>query len=392
MSAETKVKVIVLGAGVLGLSIAKELAEKGVSCAVVARDLPEDLESGQFASPWAGANWSSFAAEGSREAHWDTVTFHHYAQLSQSHPHVVERRPFKRFWNKEGGYPDPWFKDLVFGFRSLEQDELAPGYKYGQGYECYTMSPPAYLGYLAEELRSYSVPLIRRRVSSLDEAYSMEDIGPVDLVINATGLGSRSLLGVEDELVYPIRGDTVLIRAPGIKTTMKVLDPNSPQDQQLGKRFYIIPRPGPGDRVILGGTELDNDWDTLPRPETAKRILRDAYAVCPELSGGKGWEAIDVISCNAGLRPARKGGARVELEYRRLGEQRGLTPHNIRSEENVGREVGVVHAYGIGPAGYQTSKGISEEVTGLVDKFFRDQNTSISGISNGLENQHTQAE
>ena len=38
---------------VLGLSVAMELVEKGVKVAIVARELPQDLDSAGFASPWA---------------------------------------------------------------------------------------------------------------------------------------------------------------------------------------------------------------------------------------------------------------------------------------------------------------------------------------------------
>jgi hypothetical protein len=38
---------------VLGLSVAMELVEKGVKVAIVGRELPQDLDSAGFASPWA---------------------------------------------------------------------------------------------------------------------------------------------------------------------------------------------------------------------------------------------------------------------------------------------------------------------------------------------------
>jgi glycine/D-amino acid oxidase-like deaminating enzyme len=38
---------------VLGLSTAVELVERGVKVAIVGRELPEDLDSAGFASPWA---------------------------------------------------------------------------------------------------------------------------------------------------------------------------------------------------------------------------------------------------------------------------------------------------------------------------------------------------
>jgi len=48
--------VVVLGAGVIGLTAAHVLTEGGGSdfkVTVIARDMPEDLSSQGFASPWA---------------------------------------------------------------------------------------------------------------------------------------------------------------------------------------------------------------------------------------------------------------------------------------------------------------------------------------------------
>ena len=222
------------------------------------------------------------------------------------------------------------------------------------------MSPPAYLAYLLQELQRSGVSFHRHLITSLDEAYSLPSVGPVDLVVHALGLGARHLIGVEDKDVYPIRGDTVLVRAKSVDAVYKILDPKTPGEIKDGKRFYIIPRPGNDGMVILGGTELDDDWDTSLREETAERILKDGYAMCPALSGGQGWEKIEVISRNVGLRPARKGGARVELEERVL-----------EGREGDERKVGVVHAYGIGAAGYQASIGLSRDVADLADGYLR---------------------
>jgi len=45
---------------VLGLSIADELTQRGKKVAIVARDLPEDVHSAAFASPWAVSSPSRF--------------------------------------------------------------------------------------------------------------------------------------------------------------------------------------------------------------------------------------------------------------------------------------------------------------------------------------------
>ena len=71
-------KIVIIGAGVIGLTIAHVLSEPSDSAQrspdeiiVVARELLEedkrDLRSGAWASPWAGANWSPLGEYDSRK-------------------------------------------------------------------------------------------------------------------------------------------------------------------------------------------------------------------------------------------------------------------------------------------------------------------------------------
>ena len=98
---------------VLGLSIAQELLHVGLKIAIVARDLPEDLHSTAFASPWAGANWASYATN-EDERRRDTITFERFAKLSERYPDLVQKMPFVYVWNEEGSYEEQWYKDLVY--------------------------------------------------------------------------------------------------------------------------------------------------------------------------------------------------------------------------------------------------------------------------------------
>ncbi len=104
----------------------------------------------------------------------------------------------------------------------MPPSSLKPNTSAGATWRSLIFNPPALLSHLHTQLRNSSppVPFIRARVSSLDEAYNHPQIGKVKLVVNATALGARSLLGVMDEKVYPVRGQTVLVRAPGVKTCM----------------------------------------------------------------------------------------------------------------------------------------------------------------------------
>jgi glycine/D-amino acid oxidase-like deaminating enzyme len=64
---------------------------------------------------------------------------------------------------------------------------------------------------------------------------SIAEVLFIDAVVVCAGLGARSLGGVEDKDMYPIRGQTVIIRAPWINF-------GSMQSNINGTWSYIIPR------------------------------------------------------------------------------------------------------------------------------------------------------
>ena len=118
------------------------------------------------------------------------------------------------------------------------------------------MHAPNYLRQLAQTLRSSGVPIIRKRLTSLEEAYHLPSFNQVDLVINATGIGAKVLLGNKDTKdIYPIRGQTVLVKAPGVKTCYMMAsehpDEKTNKDTAIPEPTYIIPRPGPDGHVVL---------------------------------------------------------------------------------------------------------------------------------------------
>jgi D-amino-acid oxidase len=94
---------------------------------------------------------------------------------------------------------------------------------------------------------------------------------------------------------------------------------------------YVFPR-NPGGGVVLGGCRFDNEWSGEVDLDFAEDIKRRCCKLAPELGRP---EDLKVISHGVGLRPSRKGGARVEREV-------------------FGQGV-VIHNYGAGGAGYQSS-------------------------------------
>lgn len=223
----------------------------------------------------------------------------------------------------------------------MRADELPMDRKSGYSWTGVTVHPPRLMKHLSDNLRDAGVPIIRYRATSLDELYSL--FGTVRLVVNASGLGSRCLLGVQDGTMHPRRGQTIVVRSPSCKTLITDDTPHPDPEEST----YIIPRPGPENHVVIGGVYQPHRWDQWPEWKTAEHILRKAFAWCPELAeGGNSWKDIEIVAHNVGFRTGRDEGMRLSLERRRIGDgtRRELMPKEGR--KGFGRNVAVIHAYG----------------------------------------------
>jgi len=347
--------VVILGSGVIGLTIAHVLTEDaGFKVTIVARDLPEDITSQAFASPWAGADWAPLTTD-SRLLSWEKHTYDKFWSMIPTD--LVRKLPSRIYFAAEDAAKAPqWehWKGIVRDFRVLPSDHpLPPKARSGVQFDTYSVNPAAYLPWLKSQLEGRGVSFVRRRIISLDEAGELAGEGGV--VVNATSLGARSLLGVEDTKVYPIRGQVTLVYAPNISDCIAFL----PED--LAQVTYLIPRPSAPGMVLVGGTFEPNNWDTSLSIPTARDILARAKEVVPALD-----EPTTRIQChNVGLRPAREGGPRVEAQFVDLPSEDALVP-KLSETSGKTRSMLVVHAYGFGPAGYQQSWGAAEEAVRLL--------------------------
>lgn len=104
----------------------------------------------------------------------------------------------------------------------------------------------------------------------------------------------------------------------------------------------MIPRPSPHGHVLLGGTFQEHDWNLSVDYDVAKAIWTRCLELAPSLSN----EETRIISHNVGLRPARRGGPRIEAEWYKLPLQSEfLTASKVMPGES---DLLVVHAYGFG--------------------------------------------
>merc|ERR1711881_73061 len=204
-----------------------------------------------------------------------------------------------------------------------------------------------YLPWLAGQCLANGVILKRGIVKHVSEAASLHHTGqPAKVVVNCTGLSARFLGGVLDSSVYPARGQIVLVR-----NEANVMASMSGTDDGPDEATYVMHRAA-GGGCILGGSFQQDNWESQPDPSLAIRIMKRCVDMCPELTGGKGVEHLSIVRHGVGLRPLRREGPRVERE--------------------VVEGLQVVHQYGHGGFGYQSSYGSAMEAVRLVGEAVRE--------------------
>ena len=229
-------------------------------------------------------------------------------------------------------------------FRTLSTDTLDHSVNSATVFTSVCINTAIYLPWLVSQCLKNGVVFRRADFKHVLDASSPEiqSGNPVDLIVNCTGLMASRLGGVEDKSVVPARGQIVVVRNDAGK--MVNISGTDDGDDEV---CYVMTRAA-GGGTILGGSYQKGNWDSQVDPNLAIRIMNRAVKLCPSLTGGKGIEHLDIIRHGVGLRPVREGGTRVEKE--RIGD------------------TWVVHNYGAGGAGYQSSYGCAELAVDLIEE------------------------
>jgi D-amino-acid oxidase len=306
--------IVVVGAGVVGLSTAISLAEAGLSTRVVAAEPPSRVTSAA-----AGAIWGPVrCGPDDRCRDWAGTGLETLTALADE-PSAGVHQAHGREVARTAACPPAW-ASLLADLRTLAAAELPAGFSSGWSYTAPAVSMPVYLEYLLSRYAGLGGSVEYATVSALASV-------DAPVVVNCTGVGARSL--VPDESVVPVRGQVVVVENPGISEFY--IDHGADDTSEY---VYAFPH---GDVVILGGTAEEGASDWAPRPEVSARIMRDCAAAFPALGGAR------VITERVGLRPCRP---EVRLE----------------AEELPGGRV-LWHNYGHGGAGVTLSWGCAREVT-----------------------------
>ena len=314
MTPETNQDVLVVGAGVIGLTTAIRLAESGRAVTVWTAESPAETTSvvaGALCGPY-------FSTGDERLDRWGAVCRDTFTELAGVPDSGVRITRGRLVTHESDGIP-PWAQDLP-GYAVCTDDEAA-GFSTAFWAEVPTAAMPAYLRYLVERLIAAGGDLELRRIDSLDEAEA-----PV--VVNCTGVGARDLAG--DDTVRAIKGQHVVVANPGLDTFFYE---RSTSGSWAGWFPY-------GDHVVLGGVAIDDDWDRTPDDEISAGILERCARLEPRLRDPQ------VLHVDVGLRPGRQT---PRLEAERVGD-------TLR-----------IHNYGHGGSGVSWSWGAAADVLDLVE-------------------------
>jgi D-amino-acid oxidase len=302
-------RVIVVGAGVVGLTCAVRLLEAGHRVDVIARDLPLETTSSVAAALW----YPYRALPHDRVLGWARTSYDVFARLANvASVSGVSMLPGVEVLRER--CERPWWAEAV---PELGETHLVPdGYELGWTFAAPVVEMPVYLDWLASLVEERGGTLTRMNLSGLPSG--------ADVVVNCSGIASKFLAA--DYAVHPVQGQVVVVEQVGLERWW--LDDGGPT--------YVVPR---SHDIVLGGTDVEGEWSRTPSPEAAAAILRRALRLVPELAGA------EVLAHRVGLRPARPT---VRLERVAIGDQ------------------SVVHCYGHGGAGVTLSWGCADEVVSLV--------------------------
>lgn len=307
--------ILVLGAGIIGLSTAITLLKAGHDVTIWTK-----AQTPHLTSDVAAAFWSPFRClPEDKVLRWSKtgkqILESDYLNINET---GCINRTLKAVYQE--AFETPYWLQLAEDASELLPEDLPTGYTGGFKFETIVIDVKYYMPYLMRQFESLGGKLTICPVTSVDDLPR-----DYEYIINCFGLESRKVF--EDNTLYPSRGQVIAIKPNGF--TYLIRDERN--------RLLIVPRT---DDIILGAVVDDSNWDVSLQSADTERMISKIESVFPNHD----WRQI--ISVKAGLRPMR---SEIRLE-----------------KENI-NGLNVIHNYGHGGGGYTVAWGCAEEVLSLIE-------------------------
>lgn len=191
-----------------GLAIAS-LLSRHHEVTIIAKNLPGDDLILDWASPWAGAVFLGLDGSNAREQKMQLDSFAVLWSLSISNPESSIKRIEMHDFHDDKTIDQIWYAGKMPEFRVMQREELPQGVALGMSYRTVVLNPAVFLPWLRTRLEAVGVTFKRASLESLAEAKRFGQ----DVLVNATGFGSKFLKDVNDQKVQQVRGQTLLVKS-----------------------------------------------------------------------------------------------------------------------------------------------------------------------------------
>jgi len=308
--------VVVVGAGVIGMTTAVCLAEAGMLVVIRSAEAPRDTTS---AAAGALCGPTITGPEDSRTG-WGLVSDAEFAVLA-AQPETGVRLMRGRLVSRIGQAAPAWAL-RVPGYLRCPAEQMPSGFSVGFWVRIPAADMPRYLDYLFGRFLAAGGRLELGTLNNLAEAAALAPV-----VVNCSGAYARDLAA--DANVHPVLGQHVILENPGLDTFLHEYDAPSAWTA-------FLPH---GERVLLGGVAVENGWQRGSDPQVTRQILTRCIEVEPRLAGAR------ILGVQIGLRPARA---------------------TVRLEEEPFTGARCIHNYGHGGSGVSLSWGCARTVLGMI--------------------------
>lgn len=355
-------QVLVVGAGVIGLTTALRLHAAGHQVHIVAQETPSTIlsrgpsalgssPSSTYCSSGSGGFWMPIFLTGKEIERWGTQTYLHYQNESKD---VGVRFHDGFLLSATKTNPDhPWFAQLTNMTTVSPDDDSRVPREYAAALKFRTpiVHMDVYLVELERRVHDAGIPLSltydvmdmsNENQSSLWDlstarSYARDKIGDDVVLVNCAGLGARYL---SDTKMQPGRGITARIQRPKGYDHFITEDESDGILSKDGLLAYALPRGE--EEYTLGGTIFKGDWLESASKEEISGVVQRAATLL-------GVDSVVMTSWWTGLRPlTHDGRARV----------------GVQSDGDDGL---VVANYGHGGSGVTLCWGCADDVVHIVN-------------------------
>jgi D-amino-acid oxidase len=353
--------VLVIGAGVSGLTSALCLRRRGLGVTVVA-----DAFAPRVTSVVAGALWEwppavcgfhNDLTSLARSKAWCETSYDIFSGLAADRSTGVFMRPVN-FYFEQPLESDrrlmQKMEELQTKVREFRRDRrlateagINPALELQDAYRHLAplIDTDAYMHWLKSEAREAGCLFVERKLTGRlrDQADSLGREFASDAIVNCTGLGAAELAG---DGVYPLRGALVRVRNDG-RRIPRITEAHCVSNHgATAKRGFIFIVPRGDDMLVLGGLAEPDEWDVnigLDNYEPIRAMYERCVDFLPVLRDAE----IDAAEpVRVGLRPIRA--------------------RNVRLEPEAGTRI--IHNYGHGGSGITFSWGCALEVVEYVSQ------------------------